>query len=350
MAQPLRQFAVTPPRRVPAGISIESVVVRRLQQSDLFREYQQAFEATIGLPLVLREAGSFRPPLEGSKRINAFCALMMQVNPTCAACLQLQQRLEEAATAEAKTLECYAGLSESAVPVRVGDYVLGYLQTGQVFIGQPSRQRLKAISRILNEGGAGAVPRRWEAIYKQTRVVAPRQYQMILRLLAVFARHLGLVSNQLLIGQTPADSPMITKLRMFVAEHHREPLSQRETARAMSMSPFYFCKVIKAETGFTFTSYLARVRSEAVKELLLDVHLRVSEAAFAAGFQSISQFNRMFHRVTGETPSHYRDRLHGQDRDSLRPAIHLQAAGRERPPASIRLPRGRRPAVVVSCG
>lgn len=324
-------------------------MVRRLQQSDLFREYQQAFEATTGLPLVLREVGSFRPPLEGSKRINAFCALMRQANPTCAACLQLQQRLEEEATEEATTLECYAGLSETAVPVRVGDNVLGYLQTGQVFLGQPSRQRLKAVSRILNVGVAGAVPRRWEAVYEQTRVVAPKQYQMIIRLLAVFARHLGLVSNQLLIGQTPADSPLVTKLRIFVAKYHREPLSQRETARAMSMSPFYFCRVIKAETGFTFTSYLARVRSEAVKEMLLNANLRVSEAAFAAGFQSISQFNRMFHRVTGETPSHYRERLHGQNSVGLRPA-HPLAVGRERPPESIRQPRCRRPAVVVGCG
>jgi AraC-like DNA-binding protein len=37
----------------------------------------------------------------------------------------------------------------------------------------------------------------------------------------------------------------------------------------------------------------------------------VSEAAFEAGFQSLSQFNRVFHRIAGESPSIYRDRLHG---------------------------------------
>jgi len=46
-----------------------------------------------------------------------------------------------------------------------------------------------------------------------------------------------------------------------------------------------------------------------VKHRLLDVNMRVSEAAYASGFQSLSQFNRVFLRVAGEPPSIYRERL-----------------------------------------
>jgi AraC-like DNA-binding protein len=81
-------------------------------------------------------------------------------------------------------------------------------------------------------------------------------------------------------------------------------------ARAVNMSAFYFCKMFKQATGLTFTDYLARIRVEKVKNLLLDPHKRVSEAAFAAGFQSLSQFNRVFRKVAGEAPSTYRDRVH----------------------------------------
>ena len=77
------------------------------------------------------------------------------------------------------------------------------------------------------------------------------------------------------------------------------------------MSAFYFCKVFKAATGLTFTNYLARVRVETVQQLLLNPHTRVSEAAYAAGFQSLSQFNRTFQRLAGESPSDYRERIHG---------------------------------------
>jgi transcriptional regulator GlxA family with amidase domain len=68
--------------------------------------------------------------------------------------------------------------------------------------------------------------------------------------------------------------------------------------------------MFRQATGLTFTDYLARIRVEKVKSMLLDPHKRVSEAAFAAGFQSLSQFNRVFRKVAGEAPSMYRERIH----------------------------------------
>lgn len=321
-----------------------------LQRSSLFQEYRKAFEATTGLPLVLREAGSFRSPLQGSKRMNPFCALMAAANPTCSACLQLQHRLEDDATQSAKTLECHAGLSESAVPVRVGDRVLGYLQTGQVFLDRPSPRRFKVFLRAVRGGAPGASPPGWEDAYFRTRVIARKQYEMIVRLLAVFAEHLASISNRLSIGQLPRDSPMIAKMRTFIAERHGEPLALRDAARAANMSPFYFCKVFKGGTGLTFTTYLARVRIEAVKELLLDADMRVSEAAFAAGFQSLSQFNRVFRRVTGEAPSRYRDRLHGCTGKAARVALPSPSPRREQSPVSIHPPRAGASLAVALCG
>ena len=113
---------------VPAsdGASPGTVLASRLRQSKLFQDYQQAFENTTGLPLVLREASSTQRPLEGSLNLNPFCALMSRSNKTCAACLQLQQQIEQQATHATKTLQCYAGLHETAMPVRVGDHLLGY--------------------------------------------------------------------------------------------------------------------------------------------------------------------------------------------------------------------------------
>ena len=77
------------------------------------------------------------------------------------------------------------------------------------------------------------------------------------------------------------------------------------------MSAYYFCKVFHKATGMTFTHYVARIRVERVKSLMLNPHKRISEAAFEAGFQSLSQFNRIFRKVQGEAPTAYRQRLHG---------------------------------------
>ena len=113
-------------------------MIAQIEKSELYREYQTAFEATTGLPLGIRSADSFQPPLHGSKQANTFCTMMAATNKSCAACLQLQGRLADSAQCEAKTEQCYAGLTESAVPIRVGETVLGYLQTGQVMLQKPT--------------------------------------------------------------------------------------------------------------------------------------------------------------------------------------------------------------------
>jgi hypothetical protein len=59
-------------------------------------------------------------------------------------------------------------------------------------------------------------------------------------------------------------------------------------------------------TGMTLVDYLARYRIEKAKNLLQDPHLRTSEVALEVGFQSLSQFNRSFRRIEGQSPKQYR--------------------------------------------
>ncbi len=288
-------------------------VVSRLQTSEIFRDYQQAFQTATGLPLVLRAAGSFQSPLQGSKQINPFCALMAAKSKTCAACLQLQSRMESEPMLDSKTLECLAGLSESMVPVRLGEKIIGYLQTGQVFLHAPTEKSFRAAMTQMEKWTTGVDTTQFHAAYFQTRVLTKSHYEAVVRLLSSFAQHLSLVSNELMIKQSAGEPLAVTKARAFIAENLGEDLSLEQVARAAGMSAFYFCKVFKTATGVTFTDYVARARVEKTKQLLLNPHTRVSEAAYEAGFQSLSQFNRVFRRIEGQTPSDCRVDLHGAE-------------------------------------
>lgn len=287
-----------------------NLLVARLQSSDIFREYQRAFQSITGLPLALRPVGSFQAPMQGTRQANPLCSLMIRSNRTCAACLEVQRRLETAACERPRTLACFAGLNESAVPIRVGGNVVAYLQTGQVLFHKPSATETRKATRHAFELDHNMDHAEVESAYRHSHVTDHTQYEAMLRLLDIFAQQLSALSNQILIKQTQAESPRIIRARAFIAEHLTEPLSLRIVARAVGMSSFYFCKRFKRSTGLTFTGYLSRLRVEAVKQLLLNPHKRVSEAAFEAGFQSLSQFNRVFSHITGESPSAFRDRLH----------------------------------------
>lgn len=295
----------------PSDARQSRALVAQLRRSRIYRDYEQAFRETTGLPLSLRPVEALDVPHHGDPREAPFCALMAASNQSCAACLQMQRRVEQEAQLQPSTLKCFAGLCDSAVPVRVGENLIAFLQTGQVLLHEPRKSEFTRATRALLGFGTEVDLKHLEEAYYQTRVVTPRQYDSILRLLAIFAQHLSALSNQLMVEGAAQEPPAIARARAFIAEKHGEAITLGGVARAVNMSAFYFCKMFHKSTGMTFTDYLARVRIERVRTLLMNPHCRVSEAAYEAGFQSLSQFNRVFRRVAGESPSAYRERLHG---------------------------------------
>jgi AraC-like DNA-binding protein/ligand-binding sensor protein len=286
-------------------------VVEQLKRSEIYRDYEKAFRDTTGLPFNLRAIEAFDMPHHGDPKENPFCALMAGTNQSCAACLQLQRKVEEEARLEPKTLKCFAGLCDSAVPVRVGENLVAFLQTGQILLHQPSKREFTRLTRDLLKWGVDVDLKRLEEAYFQTRVLDKKQYEAVLRLLTVFAQHLSSLSNQLIVTSAKVESPLVTRAKIYIAQHQDEEVSLRQVAGAVNSSAFYFCKMFKQATGLTFTDYLARTRIEKVKNLLLNPHKRISEVAYETGFQSLSQFNRVFRRITGEAPTVWRARLPG---------------------------------------
>ncbi|MFL6588984.1 MAG: helix-turn-helix domain-containing protein [Chthoniobacterales bacterium] len=107
-------------------------------------------------------------------------------------------------------------------------------------------------------------------------------------------------------GSNGPESVRIWKARNYIHEHAAEELSLEKVARAANTSANYFSEKFKEATGTTFVNYVARARYEKAVALLREADLRVSEIAFAVGFQSLSQFNRVFKKFAGLSPSEYR--------------------------------------------
>ncbi len=291
---------------MPGANGASPKLIERLSQSQIYRDYERAFSDATGLPLSLRPVAYWQAAHRGKKTENPFCALMAARSRTCAACLEVQEKLAETDGAAVKTVTCFAGLCDTGVPVRVGSELIGLLQTGQVLLKKPTRAQFARTARQLVDWGLKVDLKALEEAYFQTRVLTPGQYEAVIRLITIFAQHLSLVSNQLMVQQQHAEPPMIARARQFIQEHQADDLSLTQVARAVNTSTFYFCKMFKKATGLHFTDYLSRVRIERAKNLLLNPHLRVSEIAYAAGFQSLTHFNRVFRRIAGQSPSAYR--------------------------------------------
>jgi len=290
----------------PAGKVV--TVVDRLSESQLYQDYERAFSTATGLPLAIRPAQAYQSALSVKDGENPFCMLLARTNVGCANCLKMQAELEKNAGMEPKSLHCFAGLCDSAVPIRVGGELIAFLQTGQILLHQPNQEEFTRTTKQLLAWGCEVNLKALEEAYFQTKVFDPEQYDAMLRLLATFAEHLATISNsiELETDVVELEDQVVSRAKKYISERFKQRITLDEAAQAVNASTRHFCKVFKQATDITFTDYLARTRVEKAKNLLQNPHLRVSEIAFDTGFDSISQFNRSFKRISGMSPTQFR--------------------------------------------
>jgi len=297
--------------RSNGGANAGRGLIEALSNSKVFQDYERAFTEATGLPVALRPVESWQLPHHGHRNENPFCALVQETSRACGSCLQVQEKLAAGAVNEPCTVHCPAGLCDTAVPVRLGDRLVGFLQTGQVFRKAPTRVQFERTRRLVGEWGVNVDPAKLQQAYFSTPVVPSKKHEAVVKLLSIFAQHLSMLSNQVVLQQDNAEPPVITRAKEYIQEHQTENLRLGHVAKAVNTSTFYFCKMFKKVTGINFTDYLSRVRIEKSKNLLLNPNLRVSEIAFEVGFQSLTHFNRVFKKILGQSPTEYRAQLLG---------------------------------------
>ena len=284
-------------------------LVDALVSSSIYRDYERSFGSLTGLPIALQPVETWQLPHHNKRNENPLCALMSQKSSSCAACLQVQEHLCVQAATKAQTITCALGLSDSAVPVRMSDRLIGFLQIGQVFRKPPTSEQFEKVVKLSAKWGIKADRATLKQAFFAGKVVTPKEHDSALKLLSIFSQHLAMLSNQVFIQRENLEMPAIAKAKAYIQEHQTEVLSLGRVAKAVNMSSYYFCKVFKKAAGINFTDYVARVRIVKSKNLMLNPNLRVSEIAFEIGFQSLTHFNRVFKHILGQSPTAYRAQL-----------------------------------------
>jgi AraC-like DNA-binding protein len=287
----------------------ETALLRRLAVSERFRIYQDAFRTATGLPLRLVSADPDGWCLD-DQNINRspFCEALNLCKSACHACIDTNRRLMKESEVNGPTsCHCFAGLCATAVPVRLGASVIGYLKTGQVFNQTPSEESFEnVIDMIGRKTLADVEVSSLRKAYMETRAISPERYQSMVTLLQSFAEQLGEHADSLAIIEEGSEPAAIARARKYIHARLDQPLPLGEVARQAGLSESHFCRLFKDSVGLTLTDYVNRCRIEWAKRELLKPEARISEIAFLVGYQSLSQFNRSFARITGASPTLYR--------------------------------------------
>src|ERR1700692_620228 len=205
-------------------------LIDMLRRSRLFRDYETVFTKATDLPLTLRPLEYWQLAHHGKKHENPFCALLAEQPKTRVVCLQAHEEMIQHTGDVPRTVTCPFGLSETAVPVKLGAETIGYLRIGQVLRHMPAKSDTTKVSRELERHGVrftGEVRRAWE----KNPLIPPDKYNAVVRLLTFFADQLSALSNQLVTEKNNSEPPLVLKAREYIDKHKNEELSLADVAK-----------------------------------------------------------------------------------------------------------------------
>ncbi len=253
------------------------VVAWHLSQSTIFRDYKAAYEQATKLPLTLTPPDGKEP--EGELPF------------------------------------------ETVIPVKAGDIVVAWLRTGRQRNGwRQVPPKATRTNSVLKSDRTGRKP----SAKQGGRTV---DYVAVTKLLDIFARHLALLYNQIVLQPKGEEPHQVAQAREVIADRYRDNLRLSDVARAVDTNVFSFCRVFRRTTGFTFRTYLARLRFESSKKLLLNPNVRVKEVAYRSGFQTVGNFNQTFRKFAGQSPTAYRRTGDTVDKTVIGPKVARRGSG-----------------------
>jgi two-component system response regulator YesN len=109
-----------------------------------------------------------------------------------------------------------------------------------------------------------------------------------------------------LFSRPLAISPVVQKVKAYIAEHLHEELTREQLAGIAFVNPAYLSRLFRKETGMVLTDYILQEKMRKAAELLATTDRSISEIADGLNYGNFSYFARLFRKVHGVTPHDYR--------------------------------------------
>ena len=106
------------------------------------------------------------------------------------------------------------------------------------------------------------------------------------------------------------NSRRLDKAFDYMKANYDKHITLKDVADLVNMTEVSFSRFIKKRTGVTFIDSLNEIRIGHATRMLIETTHTVAEISYSCGFNNISNFNRLFKRRKGYTPTGFREQLH----------------------------------------
>ena len=279
-----------------------------LAQSPLVRGSLAEFHRATGLAVKLVPTALPTRLIRFGAQENDFCRAAVCNPDGCPGCHQAQLTLLRRLGGKLKPQQasCRCGLVLLAVPVMAAGRHVATVIGGKVRVGRSGARAFEALLPQWRLPGGKRDLRRLRADYYRVPVLTVQKFRAAVRLLDMLARLFAETLAHPPPPRSPTDPPCICEAKQFVRLHLGERLTNRQAAQALHLEASYFCRLFHRLTKMTFHAYVAQARVEQARTFLQNSHQPIGQIAAAAGFQSASDFNRVFKASVGMTPTDFR--------------------------------------------
>jgi len=111
------------------------------------------------------------------------------------------------------------------------------------------------------------------------------------------------------IASTIEANPHISKGIQYIHDNYHESINLLQLCDYLNLNMCYFCVLFKNQTNMTFSQYLNKVRINESKTLLEETDDSIIDISMAVGFNNHNHFSATFKKLTGVTPTNYRNQI-----------------------------------------
>ena len=110
--------------------------------------------------------------------------------------------------------------------------------------------------------------------------------------------------------EVASDSRRVLKVKNYISKNYMDEIRLATLADIAGMSPSAFSRFFKIRTGRNLSEYIIEMRLGYASRMLVDTSQSISEICYNCGFNNLSNFNRIFKKRKGCSPSEFRENYH----------------------------------------